>query len=279
MPDEPLRATEPDPEDRSVLARSARAPDATWAYGAHRSQVVDAYLPADTESHPCAVLIVHGGFWRPEYDRAHVRPMAAALADLGVATLLLEYRRLPGDPDATTADLRAAVRAIPDLLAGGAAARRGSLLVVGHSAGGHLALWLAAQAQPGVAGCLALAPVADLVLAERLGLGDDAVPDFLGGRATSRPDLDPCLLPQPTIPVTVVHGVQDTVVPISLSRSYLRPATRLVEVPCAHFELIDPRSGAWSIVVGELARQSGGAAAPDAANLTADPHSGIEWRA
>jgi acetyl esterase/lipase len=254
MPDEPTNQAYEDREDRSILTRSARVPDATWAYGADPAQVMDAYLPGDARSGQDAVLLVHGGFWRPEYDRTHLRPMAAALADLGFAALLIEYRRVPGDPDATTSDVRAAVAAAPALLTDAVAGRPGALLAVGHSAGGHLVLWLAAQPAPGVAGCLALAPVADLRLAERLGLDDGAVPDFLGCPAADRPDLDPARLPPPAVPVVIVHGVRDSIVPISLSLSYGRSATRLLELPsCAHFELIDPGSGAWPAVIGEVA--------------------------
>ncbi len=265
MPDESAPPADPDPsdpEDRGVFDRSARAPDDTWSYGAHRSQVVDAYLPDAAGSRRAAVLLVHGGFWRPEYDRVHLRPMAAALAALGFPALLVEYRRLPGDPDATTSDLRSAVGAIPAFMAGAAPGHASGLHVVGHSAGGHLALWLAAQPEPGVASCLALAPIADLGMAERLGLGDGAVPDFLGGPAARRPDLDPCLLPRPVIPISIVHGGRDSLVPIAVSRSYAGSQARIVELPsCAHFELIDPRSEAWPTIVDVLARHAAGAAA------------------
>ena len=148
----------------------------------------------------------------------------------------------------------------------------------GALGGRPLALWLIGQ--PGIpkfGSCLALAPVADLLLAERLGLDADAVEAFLGDAPLNRPDLDPRRLPAPRVPVTVVHGRRDSLVPIAVSRSFCRKGVRLVEVPdCAHYELIDPASNAWPVVSDELARLADAAPDPDPTNVTADPRWGIE---
>ena len=238
------------PEDRRVLDRSAASPSRSWAYGAGPDQVADVYLPgrATRDSASAPVLLIHGGFWRPEYDRSHVRPMAAALAARGYPTVVPEYSRAPGRPDQALADVQAALSGLP---AGIGAA---DPVVVGHSAGGHLALLVAASPSARLLGCLALAPVADLALAEDLDLDGGAVRDFLGASAGSRPDLDPARAPRPGVPVTVVHGEQDTLVPISLSESYCgRLDERLVRARATgHFELIDPLSRAWPSVIGEL---------------------------
>ncbi len=134
----------------------------------------------------------------------------------------------------------------------------GTLLVLGHSAGGHLALWAAAAGVcPQLAGTLALAPAADLLLAHELGLGSGAVQRFLGADPVSRPDIDPRQMPGPTAATTVVHGTDDTTVPLVVSESYVaaHPRVRLVTLAGAgHFALIDPLAPAWPTVVAELTR-------------------------
>lgn len=241
------------PEDRSVLDRSARPPDRHWPYGAGADQAGDLYLPGSGTPVGGPVVLVHGGYWRPEYDRTHLRPMAAACADAGHPTLLLGYSRVPGDPDAAVDDLRRALAAAVDVLPGGRP------VLVGHSAGGHLALVLAADPAVPARGCLALAPVADLQEADRLDLDDGAVRAFLGGAADDRADLDPVRLPTPAVPVTIVHGDADTLVPTHLSTAYCRASgSRLVVLPgIAHFEVIDPLSSAWPTVMAELATLTG----------------------
>jgi acetyl esterase/lipase len=239
-------------EDRSVLARPASAPDAVLAYGPHEDQVADVrFARGSGDDHPFLV-VVHGGFWRPRFDRVHVRPMTEALAAAGWATVTPEYRRVPGRPELTVGDLSAAVRAI----AGWPEVSGRRVVLVGHSAGGHLALQAAATLGPpdAPAGVVALAPVADLRLARALRLDDDAVEAFLGEEAAARPDLDPALLPSPVARVRILHGTRDGIVPVDLSESYVRqhPGTVLTPVDCGHFALIDPRSAAWPVVLGAL---------------------------
>lgn len=237
-------------EDRSVLDRAAREPDRSWTYGGGPDHVADLYLPAAHPTAPDAtpVVLIHGGFWRPEYDRAHLRSMAEALAGLGHPTVLLEYTRNPGHPDEGLADIRAALGSLTAVVGTSAP------VIVGHSAGGHLALLVAADHPVPLAGCLALAPVADLALADRADLDHGATRDFLGGPAASRPDLDPVRAPRPDLRVTLVHGERDSLVPIALSESYCTSGSaRLVRVAgTGHFELVDPLSQAWPVVMREL---------------------------
>ena len=161
-----------------------------------------------------------------------------------------EYRRIPGDPDATVEDVRVALRVLPVELRG---RHDGRVVVLGHSAGGHLALWAASAAPAsGLVATVALAPVADLAGADRERLGTGAVEAFLGGSAAARPDLDPLRAVSAALPVTLVHGGRDVVVPPSQSHAYAaaHPHAALVEVPDAgHYALIDPLSAAWPAVL------------------------------
>ena len=90
-----------EPEGDSVLTRRARPPDAAVAYGFDRDQGADVRFGDARASERPLVLILHGGFWRPEYDRAHTGPMAEAIADAGWTVASVEFRRVPGKPDAT----------------------------------------------------------------------------------------------------------------------------------------------------------------------------------
>lgn len=227
-----------------------RPPDRTWTYGREPDQVADVYAANGVVAPLSTVVLIHGGFWRPAYDRTHIRPLAAALADRGHTVFSLEYRRIPGNPDATTSDVRAALALLPD-----------GVQLIGHSAGGHLVLWLAGDPDLTVT-AVALAPVADLVLAQDLDLGSGAVPAFLGSGAEERPDLDPTRRPTPRMGVVVIHGSDDDIVPLSVGSSYVNtmaPIARLVSLPgCGHFEPIDPTGSAWAVLVGELDRLSSG---------------------
>ncbi|HYH24342.1 MAG TPA: alpha/beta hydrolase [Blastococcus sp.] len=238
-------------EDRSVLDRPASPPDEVLRYGPGEQQVADVRFGVAPAADRPLLVLVHGGFWRPEYDRAHVGPMAEALAEAGWSTVTPEYRRVPGRPDLTVGDVAAAVRAV-----GEEPRLAGRFLLAGHSAGGHLVLHAAATLRPPHApdGVLALAPVADLRMAQALDLDGDAVTAFLGADAGTRPDLDPARLPAPPCPVVVLHGTDDGIVPLEVSESYVRahPRAALVPVPSGHFAPIDPRSAAWPAVLGAL---------------------------
>ena len=247
-------------EDRSVFEIVPEPPDDTWRYGPLADQVADVYLPdsdvpdsdvpdsdvPDSElAQKLPVVLVHGGYWREHYDRMHLRALASALAHDGRLVVSLEFRRIPGNPDATVHDLELALDRLPLLLA-----THGyeAFALAGHSAGGHLALLLAHRStSDALAGCVALAPVADLVLADELDLDDDAVRAFLGVPARERPDLDPARQPAPDVPVRVLHGLRDSLVPVGVADAYCAATgIRLDELAdCAHFELIDPRSNAW----------------------------------
>lgn len=246
-------------EDDSVLTRAAPPPDARIDYGALPEQHARVWRgAAATASARPLVLLLHGGFWRPAYDLSHMSPMAAALAALGWTVANVEYRRVAGNPQATASDLQRALAILP----GRIASHNGQVVVAGFSAGGHLALCLAAARAP-LQAVLALAPVASLQRARLLQLSHGSVEEFLGPAASVQ-DWDPEALPDATVPVFIVHGEMDDTVPLELTRRYLahHPRAQLVALPqAAHYALIDPASSAWPMVVGTLQRA---AAAADA---------------
>jgi acetyl esterase/lipase len=248
-------------EDQSVLSRSSAKPDATISYGLDAEQIADVrYGRAADAANPLLgrhaanplLIIIHGGFWRPAYDRAHTGPMADALAKAGFTVASIEYRRLPGQPQATLDDVALALKALP----GKIDRHDGRVILIGHSAGGHLVLWLAAaHDRPELAGVVALAPAADLRLSDRLNLGSGAVRAFLGGDPETHQAADPARLATPRAPITIVHGEQDDTVPLEVARAYVtkHPTTRLVALPgTGHFAVIDPLSAAWARVVEEV---------------------------
>jgi acetyl esterase/lipase len=245
----------------SILGRAAGAPDSIVAYGAAAAQNMEVRVGRDHPDQRPLLVLIHGGFWRPDIDRAYLRPMADALAAAGWTAALPEYARVSRDPAPTLADLTL----ILSQAVGTVEHHNGSVVLVGHSAGGHLALWAAAaRLCPVPAGTLALAPAADLLLAHELGLGNGAVSRFLGADPVSRPDIDPRQMPAPVTATTIVHGADDATVPLVVSESYAaaHPQVRLLTVADAgHFALVDPLAPAWSTVVAELARLSAGAAA------------------
>jgi acetyl esterase/lipase len=227
-------------EDRSVLERVSAVPEQRVFA---ESQVADVYV--GSAALPLLVL-VHGGYWRPEYDRTHLRPMSQAFHTLGYSVVSLEYERTPGDPDAAVADVMRGLTWPWDVPGTGR-------IGIGHSAGGHLLLTAIAQHPIELTAAICLAPVANFARAHELGLDDNAARDFAGDRI----DLDPCTLPLPRTPVEILHGERDTLVPIELSEHYVRRhgiLHRLAEG--THFSLIDPQSPEWTAVTAVVSRHS-----------------------
>jgi acetyl esterase/lipase len=241
-------------DDDSVLTRAAKAPDLVVAYGDHRDQIADIRFGDEGAEHRPLVLIIHGGFWRPRYDRMHTSPMGEALAAAGYTAACVEYRRVPGDPDTTLRDVSAALAALPAKIP----RHSGKVVLIGHSAGGHLVLWAsAARGTPLLCGTLALAPVADLRMAHDLNLGSGAVDLFLGTEPRNRADADPAQLASPATATTIVHGLCDDTVPVVISEAYVagHSVVRLVVLAgVGHFAPIDPGSGSWPTILTELRR-------------------------
>ncbi|HUS19749.1 MAG TPA: alpha/beta hydrolase [Terriglobales bacterium] len=219
--------------------------------------------------HP-VVMNIHGGFWRAKYDLLHASHLCAALTRAGVATWNLEYRRV-GNPGGawpgTFEDITNGFRFLKQI-AGKYRLDMTRVVVMGHSAGGHLAMALAghqgghagtrANGEPKLRGAVSLAGVVDLQRAWELHLSNDAVVEFLGGTPAQMPDhyreADPMRL---TVKIEqhLIHGVDDDVVPIGISRKYAElkqhegEKVQLTELPkTGHFEVIDPESGVWPVV-------------------------------
>lgn len=249
-------------DSRGVLNRPADGPDAIVRYGDRPDQIVDLHLPpTETATAPVLVLL-HGGFWRYEWDRRHTRPMAEALRGDGWIVVTPEFRRTGGDGGwpATFDDIATVRRRLPDLVHV-AIGRRDiePLTLLGHSAGGQLAMWwaLTAPDPTTVRRAVGLAPVADLARAYAEQLDGDAVESLLGGGPDEMPDryaeTDPARLLTRAghPPIAVLHGADDDRVPAAHNRDL--PGIAYTELPATgHFELIDPLSAVWPRVVDAL---------------------------
>ncbi|MEV5932203.1 alpha/beta hydrolase [Streptomyces sp. NPDC093250] len=271
-------------EEQSALSHPPVEPDATVTYGDDPDQLIDLYAPRGADGPAPVVVVLHGGAWRAPYDRRHISPFAAFLAGRGFAVASVEYRRGAGEaggsavagrwPD-TFDDVAAAMDALPALIRAqlpGADPRR--VVLTGHSAGGHLALWAAARhllpadcpwrtdAPPPLRGVVALAPIADLAVADKLGVCGDAVRQLLGGDdqfAERRVSADPALLLPTGIATTLVQGRADVDVPQAVAEAYAEAAAKAGEVvgvtlleDVGHFPLIDPAADACAVVAEEI---------------------------
>lgn len=186
--------------------------------------------------------------------------LAVDLADRGWATWNIEYRRVGtgGGVPETLDDVRAAIEALTNVEA---ALDCSQMVVIGHSAGGQLALCTAGM--PAVTGVVSLAGVCDLGSAARERIGDGAVLEFLGGTPQERPEAyaiaDPTRLLPTGVEVLLVHGDADDRVPVQQSRDYARAARaagdrcELLELAGVdHFALIDPRTQVWATIAQHL---------------------------
>lgn len=241
-----------------ILSLAAPKADARVAYGSDENQFVDLRLPQGKGPRALAVVI-HGGYWRAKYDLEYAGHLCAALTAKGIATANLEYRRVgnaSGGWPGTFSDTRAGYQFLTQNAHKYEFDTR-RIVAIGHSAGGQLALCLAAH-ETGVKAVVSLAGVVDLQRAYELHLSNDAVVEFLGGTPAEVADhyreADPMKL---SIGARqwLVHGAVDDVVPPAFSRDYVsakqktKEDARLVEIAgTGHFELVDPRSGAWKTV-------------------------------
>jgi acetyl esterase/lipase len=236
-------------------------------YGPHGHQFADLRHPRAGGPFPVAVVL-HGGFWRERHTLDLTEELARDLVPRGWAAWNVEFRRVGevsgGGYPITLEDIATAI----DTLAGlQVPLDLGRIVAIGHSAGGQLALWAAARADPAVrlAGVVSQAGVLDLREADRRALGEGATAEFMGGHADEVPDRYADASPIERIPVGVpallVHGESDERVPVEMSSAYAGTARAAGdEVDLAlrpgedHFVHLDVGAGAWADVVGWLER-------------------------
>jgi acetyl esterase/lipase len=252
------------------LAWRAARPLDTLAYGRQPDRVGDLWVPDGPGRHPVAVLL-HGGFWYHAWERDLMDGLAVDLARRGWAAWNLEYRRLgagggwptTGDDVALGIDHLVPLARVYDL-------DLGRVALVGHSAGGQLALWAAARGRRGAVHprvVVGLAPITDLRAARDERIGGRSVEHFLA----TAPDAELALhqaSPLAHVPIGVrqvlAHAVDDEQVPMAHTLSYARAArvdgdhVTVIEAPAGaggHFGLIDPRSPIWAEVATVLERE------------------------
>ena len=245
----------------------------TLRYGPDRAQVAEVWRPDDGSRRLPAVVLIHGGFWRQLYTKRLMHRLAKAVVAHGWVAYNMEYRRVGafghGGWPATFDDVADAIEALARVE--GVDHRR--VVTVGHSAGGHLALWAGSSRSTERAGAgpvsvrvcaaVSLAGVVDLAAAARSALGGGAVAALMGGGPDDVPDRyalgsPASLLPLHT-PQFLLHGSADTTVPASLSADYVALARSLgdraeyVPVPGAgHLDMINPRGRAFPELVARL---------------------------
>lgn len=269
VPDSPFTLSSDTGEEQQAI----RLP-----YGSETAQFAELRLPYQRGPYP-VVILIHGGFWRKPYSLDLMRPLADDLIARGFATWNIEYRRIGeegGSWPGTLQDVSSAAESLR-VLAPTYALDLNRVVTIGHSAGGHLALWLAGRHRIAgrdlqelfnvdernmlqVTGAVSLAGVVDLKLSWQLKLGNGAVGELLGGGPEDVPEhyrlASPAELVPLEIPQVLVHGTADENVPFKISQEYARVArdagdpVRVIEIPNGdHFVVIDPASEAWAKTV------------------------------
>lgn len=255
-------------------------------YGDDVNQFADLAMPDGGSLSVPVVVLIHGGFWRTGYGLDLMEPLVPSLLDAGCAVLNIEYRRVGAGPEGgggypqTFDDVAAAI----DVLARVDVPDRSRLdldrvATVGHSAGGHLAVWLAARSvlpsgradsavgerwdEPQVRPVLAVSQAGVLDLARCIDdrVGGSAGIDLLG--AASLPARISVASPIELVPfearVLAVHGALDRIVPLDQSEGFVEAARNvgavaelLVFDEADHFSVIDPTHESWTAVLDAL---------------------------
>jgi acetyl esterase/lipase len=250
----------------------------TFRYGPFDGQEGDLYLPDNVR--PAVVCLLHGGFWRMPYGRGELAGVAEDLAGRGYAVWNIEYRRIGatgGGWPGTLTDVALAVDHLATLMDADVDVDLARIIVVGHSAGGQLALWVSARGKdaqfpaPRVQPIAAagLAALSDLSRASDLSVGNGAVDEFLGGGPGRLPDRYAAASPIEMLPLGVkqliIHGLRDDALPSDLSRVYASAAVEsgdsveFVELPDAgHMDYLDPATEAHAALCRWLAQVTEG---------------------
>ncbi len=279
MPGVLVASCSPGPKEDAVKRQK-------YQYGDHPSQWGELFLP-DTPSSSSrnsrrpaprgVVVVIHGGYWRSQYGAELGEPLARDLASHGMAAWNLEYRRAGngGGWPHTFEDVLAGIDKLREV-AGEHGLDLTRVVALGHSAGGHLAVWaagrdrLAGLGTPDadrqvlrnlngeavrITGVVSQSGLLDLAQAEWLDLSNGAVSNLMGGSARKYPKrhkyADPMTAVPLDVPVYAVHGLEDGTVPMSQSEAYAAAAraagapVQVVKVPGDHFALIDPKASSY----------------------------------
>ncbi|HET9696864.1 MAG TPA: alpha/beta hydrolase [Terriglobales bacterium] len=249
---------------QDILELEPPKADGRVKYGPDPLNFADVRWPSTKKPWPM-VMNIHGGFWRAAYDLTHAGHLCAALTKAGMATFNIEYRRV-GDPGGswpgTFEDIRNAYAYLQQN-ASSMGCDPAKIAVMGHSAGGHLAVCLAGHEQTATR-VVSLAGVLDLRKAYELHLSSNAVVEFLGGTPEQMPDhykeASPFELPVQAKQV-VIAGSKDNVVPPDFSSRYAAEKKKRGETvefvdiqDAGHFDVIDPRTKVFQIVLEQTRR-------------------------
>ena len=263
------------------MKQAVQPPAAAFHYGPAPSQVAELFLPKGRGRHPVVVLLHGGCFLQKHQGFPQTSGLAADLAGRGYAVWNVEYRKL-GEPGAgypgTFQDVATAIDRLRD-----EAPKYGldlsRVIAMGHSAGGHLALWAASRDKlPSgsplrmtnplkIGAVISLAGIGDLAGQGEifaLPCGNDTIDRLVDSAHRKQPfaDTSPAELLPTGIKVVMVHGVFDPVLPPYTGRDYalkVRKAgdrAEVVTIPdAAHFDVVIPTTAAWKVVLGVLAKE------------------------
>ena len=247
---------------REIEALPPDIADHRISYGNDDLQFGELRLPETPGPHP-VVVFFHGGCWLNQFSLDHVSTISRALANQGHAVWTPEYRRVGdagGGWPGTFEDIARSVAALQDI-APQHSLDLSRLILMGHSAGGHLALWLAAQSNLLLRGVISLAGICDLPAYEQLGNDCAAsLPGLLGGTSHEVPERWAKANPMALLPlgtrVSLIHGARDMIVPLSQSANFASAAACELQVikGGGHFDLVSPHSSAFDIICRTLRR-------------------------
>lgn len=236
-----------------ILALS-HTPATEVSYGQDPLQTAYFWAPGNTTSgvKPVSLLYIHGGCWLNAYDIKHSLPLTSALAARGYPVWSIEYRRTGHDGGGWPGSYMDIIAAIDSLAAHPLNEGR-QLLLIGHSAGGHLAV-LAAGTRPEIKGVVGLAAITHLA---EYAVGENscqkATPEFMGGTPDAMPgryqSADPFVQPRHKNTI-LLHGEGDTIVPIAHSELDGSISTTVPEA--GHFDWLHPASRAFSTLTDTL---------------------------
>lgn len=234
-------------------------------YGPEPQQFGHFYAPENPAGEPVPiVMVIHGGYWSGQYHLNLGTSFSLELARSGVAVWNVEYRRIDagGRWPEMSADIVAALEAIagPVAAASPVPLDLDRVRVVGHSAGGQLAVWLAGQRDTTVRPELVVsqAGALDLASAAERGRRVSYIEDLFGVPFEDDPDLYRAASPQHRLPIGVpvvcLHGTEDVQVPAKVASRY-RDAARVAGDPVDlhlvegedHFAFLDPNTRSWKL--------------------------------